>query len=45
MFQMQGRSLPRISTVMLTTGIALGGSLLATGAAVAADTPVRVSRQ
>lgn len=39
MFQRQGRSLPRIATVMLTTSIALGGSLFAAGAAVAADAP------
>ncbi|RKT10934.1 LPXTG-motif cell wall-anchored protein/TQXA domain-containing protein [Streptomyces sp. 1114.5] len=39
MFQRQGRSLSRITTVMLTTSVALGGGLFAAGAAVAADTP------
>lgn len=39
MFQRQGRSLSRITTVMLTTSFALGGGLFAAGTAVAADAP------
>ncbi len=39
MFQRQGRSLSRITTVMLTTSLALGGGLFTAGAAAAADTP------
>lgn len=39
MFQRQGRSLSRITTVMLTTSLALGGGLFAAGAAAAAGTP------
>ncbi|KJS56365.1 hypothetical protein VM98_07420 [Streptomyces rubellomurinus subsp. indigoferus] len=39
MVQRQKRSLTRITTVMLTTSVALGGGLLAAGAAVAADGP------
>ncbi len=39
MFKRQGRSLSRITTVMLTTSLALGGGLFAAGAAAAADTP------
>lgn len=39
MFQRQGLSLSRITTVMLTTSLALGGGLFAAGAAAAAGAP------
>ncbi|GGV31889.1 TQXA domain-containing protein [Kitasatospora herbaricolor] len=39
MFHRQGRILPRIATVMLTSTLVAGGSLLGAGAASAADGP------
>ncbi|MFB6894455.1 Cys-Gln thioester bond-forming surface protein [Kitasatospora sp. NPDC056327] len=39
MFKRQGRALPRITTVMLATSVALAGGLFAAGAATAADAP------